>query len=166
MAWKLSCYVLTAILTYYLASLIQAAFHALFGHRKVGGILYSTHLYHHHALYSNGRMVSDRYLPEEKDAAPFFIVPVALVGWAVYEFLPFDVFLVHAGSISLCFFGHLYLHKHYHLSKTWLGRFKWFRTRQQLHFVHHRHASKNYALIVLFWDRVFGTYQGADADGQ
>lgn len=162
--WKLSLYVLTAILTYYLGNFIQAGLHALLGHRRIGGIIHKTHLYYHHALYSK-RMVSEEYLPEEKDAAPSYAIPATLLGWGVYELLPFDLFLVYAGSISFCFFILVCLHKHYHLSKTWLGRFGWFRKRQQLHFVHHRHNSKNYALIEHFWDRVFGTYQSADTGG-
>jgi sterol desaturase/sphingolipid hydroxylase (fatty acid hydroxylase superfamily) len=166
MAWKLFWYVLTAILTYFIGSLVQATLHALLGHKRIGGILYSTHVYCHHALYSKDHMVSDEYLPEEKDAAPFFIVPVGLIGWCGYELLPFDLFLVNAASIVLCFFGFLYLHKHYHLRQSWLGHFRWFRARQQLHFVHHRHASKNYALITPLWDRIFGTYQSADTGGR
>lgn len=165
MAWKLPLYATTAILTYYLGSLIQAGLHALLGHRRIGGVIYTTHLYIHHALYSKN-MVSDEYLPEEKDATPFYVIPVTLLGWGVYKLLPLDLFLVYAGSISICFFCHVYLHRHYHLSKSWLGRFGWFRRRQQLHFVHHRHASKNYALIEHFWDKVFGTYQSADSDSR
>jgi sterol desaturase/sphingolipid hydroxylase (fatty acid hydroxylase superfamily) len=164
LAWKLACYGLTAILTYYLGSLLQAALHAILGHKRVGGALHFTHVHHHHALYSNGRMVSDTYLPEEKDAAPFFIVPVVLVGWTAYKLLPFDLFLVNAASISFSYLGHLYFHKHYHLTQSWLGRFGWFRRRQQLHFVHHRHATKNYALLDPFWDRLFGTYQSSDTE--
>jgi sterol desaturase/sphingolipid hydroxylase (fatty acid hydroxylase superfamily) len=43
-----------------------------------------------------------------------------------------------------------------------MQRFAWFKRRQELHFVHHRHADCNYAVIHFFWDRVLGTYRGPD----
>ena len=41
--------------------------------------------------------------------------------------------------------------------------FAWFRRKQQLHFVHHRHANSNFAIIDNFWDRLLGTYRSPDA---
>jgi sterol desaturase/sphingolipid hydroxylase (fatty acid hydroxylase superfamily) len=32
-----------------------------------------------------------------------------------------------------------------------------------LHFVHHRHANSNFAVIHFFWDRILGTYRRPDA---
>jgi sterol desaturase/sphingolipid hydroxylase (fatty acid hydroxylase superfamily) len=34
--------------------------------------------------------------------------------------------------------------------------------KQELHFVHHRHAGCNFAVIDNFWDRLLGTYRGPD----
>jgi hypothetical protein len=31
-----------------------------------------------------------------------------------------------------------------------------------LHFVHHRHANSNFAVIHFFWDRILGTYRRPD----
>jgi sterol desaturase/sphingolipid hydroxylase (fatty acid hydroxylase superfamily) len=45
-----------------------------------------------------------------------------------------------------------------------LERFAWFRRKQQLHFVHHLHANRNFAVIDFFWDRLFGTYREPDED--
>src|SRR5262249_22735755 len=42
-------------------------------------------------------------------------------------------------------------------------RFAWFRRKQELHFVHHRHANSNFAVIHFFWDRILGTYRRPDA---
>ena len=44
-----------------------------------------------------------------------------------------------------------------------LQRFAWFRRKQELHFVHHRHANSNFAVIHFFWDRILGTYRRPDA---
>jgi hypothetical protein len=35
--------------------------------------------------------------------------------------------------------------------------------QQELHFVHHRHANSNFAVIHFFWDRILGTYRRVDA---
>src|SRR6266581_2516449 len=40
-----------------------------------------------------------------------------------------------------------------------LQRFAWFRQKQELHFIHHRHANINFAVIHFFWDRILGTYR-------
>src|ERR1700730_19104441 len=46
---------------------------------------------------------------------------------------------------------------------TRLQRFAWFRRKQELHFVHHRHANGNFAVIHFFWDRILATYRRPDA---
>jgi hypothetical protein len=44
-----------------------------------------------------------------------------------------------------------------------LQRFAWFRRKQELLFVHHRHANSNFAVIHFFWDRILGTYRRPEA---
>lgn len=56
------------------------------------------------------------------------------------------------------FGAHTFLHKHYHLQHSWLERSRWFRRHRDLHYEHHRDARRNYAVIDLFWDRLFGTF--------
>jgi sterol desaturase/sphingolipid hydroxylase (fatty acid hydroxylase superfamily) len=41
--------------------------------------------------------------------------------------------------------------------------FAWLRRKQELHFVHHRHADSNFAVIDFFWDRILGTYRKPDS---
>ncbi len=53
--------------------------------------------------------------------------------------------------------------EHYHVAGSWLGRFAWFRRKQQLHFLHHRHADCNFAVVDNFWDWLLGTYRSIDA---
>jgi hypothetical protein len=48
--------------------------------------------------------------------------------------------------------------KEYHVEGSQLQRFAWFRRKRELHFVHHRHANSNFAVIHFFWDRILGTY--------
>ena len=59
-----------------------------------------------------------------------------------------------------------HLDKQYHVAGSWLARFGWFRRKQQLHFVHHRHANSNFAVIDYFWDRLLGTYRDVESDGR
>src|SRR5271165_5369926 len=66
--------------------------------------------------------------------------------------------------MSVSFYVHLYFDKHYHVAGSWLGRFAWFRRKQQLHFLHHRYADCNFAVVDNFWDRLLGSYRGIDAD--
>ena len=35
-------------------------------------------------------------------------------------------------SMSISFFVHLYFDKHYHVAGSWLGRFAWFRRKQDV----------------------------------
>lgn len=164
MALKLTCYIVTIMVTYYLASFLQASFHVLFGHKTIGRALYRNHIYHHHAIYSKGRMASEKYIAEEKSNTPYYILPAALTAWAGYRVLPFDIFLVHTFSMASFFWAHVHLHAQYHLRNSWLSKFRWFRKKQQLHFLHHQHSSKNYAVIEPLWDKVFGTYLGVHAE--
>jgi hypothetical protein len=53
--------------------------------------------------------------------------------------------------------------KEYHVEGSRLHRFAWFRRKQELHFVHHRHANSNFAVIHFFWDRILGTCRRPDA---
>jgi sterol desaturase/sphingolipid hydroxylase (fatty acid hydroxylase superfamily) len=52
----------------------------------------------------------------------------------------------------------------YHVTGCWLGRFRWFRRKQQLHFVHHHHANTNFAVIDFFWDSLLGTFRTVDGE--
>src|SRR5215469_16929289 len=72
-------------------------------------------------------------------------------------------FIVQLTAMSISFYVHLYFDKHYHVAGSWLGRFAWFRRKQQLHFLHHRHADCNFAVVDNFWDWLLGTYRSIDA---
>jgi hypothetical protein len=50
----------------------------------------------------------------------------------------------------------------YHVGGSRLQRFAWFRRKQALHLVHHRHADSNFAVIDFFCDRILGTDRRPD----
>ena len=68
-----------------------------------------------------------------------------------------------AVACAASFYAHVFFDKEYHSKKSRLQRFAWFRRKQELHFIHHRHADNNFAVIHFFWDRLLGTYRNADA---
>jgi len=155
-------YGLTAMAAHFLMSLGQTLFHRYLGHRHVGGKFFKNHVQFHHAYYSGDHVVSAQYIGREGNNTPFFLIPTALVLGISYFSLRFDLFVVQLTAMSLSFCAHVYLDKQYHVAESWLGRFLWFRRKQELHFFHHRHANCNFAVVDFFWDRLFRTYRGGD----
>jgi sterol desaturase/sphingolipid hydroxylase (fatty acid hydroxylase superfamily) len=72
--------------------------------------------------------------------------------------------VIAAIASAASFYAHVILDRAYHLEGSWLLRFAWFRRKQALHFIHHRHANVNFAVIEFFWDRLLGTYRGPLTD--
>jgi sterol desaturase/sphingolipid hydroxylase (fatty acid hydroxylase superfamily) len=87
---------------------------------------------------------------------------VFLVGAFSYLLLPTDIFVVQVVACVASFYAHVLFDKEYHVEGSRLQRFAWFRRKQELHFVHHRHANCNFAVIHFFWDRILGTYRRPD----
>ena len=104
-------------------------------------------------------MVSTHYLDNGDNNTLFFLFPVFLIVGLSYLFLRLDLLVVQFAAMSLSFCGHYYLDNQYHVAGSWLGRFSWFRRKQQLHFIHHRYGNCNFAVIDFFWDRLLGTYR-------
>lgn len=86
-----------------------------------------------------------------------------LVGTGIYFVLPLRFFVVLALACAISFYAHVFFDKEYHVKGSWLRRFAWFRRKQELHFVHHRHANKNFAVIHFFWDNILGTYPAPES---
>jgi hypothetical protein len=105
-------------------------------------------------LADKHHVVSIHYLDDGDNNTLFFLVLIVLVVGLSYLFLRLDLFVVQLAVMSLSFCGHYYLDNQYHVAGSWLGRFSWFRRKQQLHFTHHRHGNCNFAVIDYFWDRL------------
>src|SRR6266550_7124636 len=86
-----------------------------------------------------------------------------MVGACTYLVLPVDLFVAQLVACAASFYAHVFFDKEYHIEGSRLQRFAWFRRKQELHFVHHRHANSNFAVIHFFWDRILGTYRRPDA---
>lgn len=167
MAWRLLPQVPlvlgTAVATHLVMSFAQTLMHYKLGHHRMGGMFFRNHINFHHTYYSKDRLVSPTYLGEEGNNTPFFFIPVFLVGGVAYFLLPLEVFMVLVIACAASFYAHVFFDKEYHVEGSRLQRFAWFRRKQELHFIHHRHANTNFAVIHFFWDRLLGTYRGPGA---
>ena len=150
---------LTAVATHLLVPFSQTLMHYKLGHHSMGGRLFRNHIGFHHVYYSKDHLVSRTYLGKEGNNTPFFFIPVFLVGVCAYLVLPVDLFVVQVVTCAASFYAHVFFDKEYHVEGSRFQRFAWFRRKQALHFVHHRHANSNFAVIDFFWDRVLGTYR-------
>jgi hypothetical protein len=153
----------TAIGTHLVISFGQTFLHYRLGHCPLGRQFFQNHINFHHTYYSKDHLVSESYLGDEGNNTPFFFIPVLLAGACTYFVLPFDLFLVQVVACAVSFYAHVFFDKEYHRDRSHLQRFAWFRRKQALHFVHHRHANRNFAVIDFFWDRILGTFRAPDA---
>ena len=152
-------YLAIAIATHLLVSLAQTLMHYKLGHHAYGGKLFRNHINFHHTYYSKDHLVSASYLGEEGNNTPYFLIPVGGVGAGAYVALPFDLFVAHAVACAASFYVHVLFDREYHVAGSWLQKFAWFRRKQELHFVHHLHANRNFGVVHFFWDRLLGTYR-------
>ena len=160
---KLSLFLMTAVATHFIMSFGQTLLHYKVAHRPIGGKLFRNHINFHHTHYAGDHLVSRRYLGDEGNITPYFFIPVFLVGGCAYFLLPLNLFVVMVIASAASFYAHVFLDKEYHVEGSWLQRFAWFRRKQELHFVHHRHANSNFGVIHFFWDKVLGTYRKSNA---
>jgi len=161
---ELPLFLITAVATHLVMSFGQTLMHYKLGHHPMGGKFFRNHINFHHTHYSQDHLVSRTYLGDEGNNTPFFSVPVFLVGACTYLLLPFDLFVVQVIACAASFYAHVFFDKEYHVEGSRFQRFAWFRRKQELHFVHHRHANCNFAVIHFFWDRVLCTYRKPAGD--
>ena len=162
---ELSLFLMTAVATHLVMSFSQTLMHYTLGHQPIGGKFFRNHINFHHRYYSKDHLVSRAYLGDEGNNTPFFFIPVLVTGAGAYFVLPLDFFVVAGVACAASFYAHVFFDKEYHVEGSRLHRFAWFRHKQELHFVHHRHADSNFAVIHFFWDRMLGTYRRPDAGG-
>jgi hypothetical protein len=160
LALQIVLILVTAVGTHLTISFAQTFMHYRFGHQPLGGRLFRRHVGFHHTYYAREHLVSPVYLDAEGNNTPYFLIPVFIVVAASYFVLPFYLFVVQAVTCAASFYAHVFFDKQYHVEDSRLQRFAWFRHKQELHFIHHRHADSNFAVIDFFWDRLLGTYRG------
>ena len=161
---ELPLILMTAVATHLVMSFAQTLMHYKLGHHPMGGKFFRNHINFHHAHYSKDHLVSRTYLGDEGNNTPFFFIPVFLVGACTYLVLPVDLFVAQLVACAASFYAHVFFDKEYHVEGSRFQRFAWFRRKQELHFVHHRHANSNFAVIHFFWDRILVPIEGRMRD--
>ncbi len=156
----------TAITTHLVMPFAQTLMHYKLGHHPMGGKFFRNQINFHHTYYSKDHLVSPTYLGEEGNNTPFFFVPVILAGGLAYFLLPLNLFIVLVIACAPSFFANVFCYNQYHVESSRLQRYAWFRQKKELHFVHHRHANSNFAVIHFYWDRILGTYRVPNVGAQ
>jgi hypothetical protein len=143
--------------SYYFAALIQTVFHRWFGHHRRITRIYEIHAKGHHAKYPPHRLSAKQWIDSEQHVMWFYAIPflpaATLIGWL---FGPW-ILCSHIMAVFFAIWWHIYLHKEYHLSFSRWERFKWFKKKRELHFIHHRDVRANYAIVEYWLDTLLGT---------
>jgi sterol desaturase/sphingolipid hydroxylase (fatty acid hydroxylase superfamily) len=144
---------------YYLTTLMIWIGHYLPHHPR--SWLREFHIGGHHTLYPDsqharsprflyGRGHHDSLVPQLP-----WLVGLALAFWMI---LPARFAGAATAELLLVALVHSYVHTHFHLTRSWLTRFAWFRHAQAAHDLHHD-CDTNFMVFDYFWDRVFGTFK-------
>ena len=146
-----------AIGTYYLMSIVQTVLHRDFGHSNRIRKVFSAHVLGHHGQYHRNNLQTENFVDLESHALNYYGIPIVAV--AALAFLVGGTLVMIANLIGVfaTFRWHLYLHKQYHLIDSRLERFAWFQKKRRLHFVHHRDARHNFAVVEFWIDSLMGT---------
>jgi sterol desaturase/sphingolipid hydroxylase (fatty acid hydroxylase superfamily) len=159
----LSLFLVTGVATHLVMSFGQTLMHYRVAHHPIGGKIFRNHINFHHNHYCEDHLVSRTYLGDEGNTTPYFLIPMLVVGGCAYFLLPLNLFVVMIVASAASSYAHIFFDKEYHSESSRLRQFAWFRRKQELHFVHHRHADCNFAVIHFFWDKVLGTYRRPNA---
>ena len=159
---ELLLFLMTAVVSHLVMSFAQTLMHYKLGHRPMGGKFFRNHINFHHTYYSKDHLVSRMYLGDEGNNTPYFFIPVVLVGAFTYLVLPIELFVVQVADVQRRLRGRLFRQG---ISRGRIAASAGWRLRrkQELHFVHHRHANSNFGVIDFFWERILGTYRRPDA---
>lgn len=161
---EISLFLATAVATHLVVSFGQTLMHYRIGHRPIGRNFFHKHINFHHTYYSRDHLVSPTYLGGEGNITPYFLIPIGLVGAVTYFILPIELFVVQMVACAASYYAHVFFDQEFHVAGSRFLRFAWFRRKQEQHFVHHRHAGCNFAVIHFFWDRILGTYRSPDSE--
>lgn len=150
------------VVTYYVMSILQTVLHKAYGHKKRITAVFSAHAIGHHGEYNPQNLRTKEFVDLESHALNYYGIPIVVVGALVYWLAGPLIMSAHLVGVFVTFRWHIYLHKHYHLLETPLERFAWFREKRRLHFIHHRDARYNFAVVEFWIDNLMGTRTNED----
>ena len=145
------------ILTYYFVALVQTVFHKLFGHKNRIKAIYETHALGHHDKYRPSKLLTDSWIDSERHVMWYYAIPTIPISLLVFYSAPLSVIVGFSSSLLISIWWHIFLHEQYHIKNSFFERYKWFLKKRKLHFDHHIHVNKNYAIVEYWIDDLMGT---------
>jgi hypothetical protein len=143
--------------SYYFLSIVQTVLHRYYGHKRRIQAVFEAHAIGHHGQYPANRLQSKTFLNTASNGAKYYGIPIVFIMVIVYGTFGAQVAFAHLLGVIATFGWHLYLHRQYHLIDSPLQGFAWFREKRHLHFVHHRNARANFAVVEFWVDTLMGT---------
>jgi sterol desaturase/sphingolipid hydroxylase (fatty acid hydroxylase superfamily) len=143
-------------------SILQAVLHRTHGHRNRIRSVFEAHAIRHHGQYPPNKLRTKKFIELESHALWYYGIPIAVI--AVLMFFGFGLLITiaHLIGVFVTFAWHVYLHRQYHVLESPLDRFTWFERKRQLHFIHHRDARVNFAVVEFWIDSLMGTRRDRD----
>lgn len=152
-------YAAVVIGAYLVAEVAGYITHAL-AHLRCMGPLNRAHM-RHHTRYAPANFIQDRYVDDGFGPwyAPAFITASVIafcllpIGMACAAVLTFVAVAVVNDK----------LHDSYHVGDHPFTRFRWHRRLRALHYVHHKHVTKNVGIYAFWIDRLLHRFRSIDA---
>jgi sterol desaturase/sphingolipid hydroxylase (fatty acid hydroxylase superfamily) len=154
---KILIFLSVAIVTYYLMSILQAVLHRSHGHKNRIRAVFRAHAIGHHGRYPPKRLQSTTFEALESHALYYYGIPVVVIAAIASVVLDPLLTIAYLVGVFVTFSWNIYLHRQYHLRDSPLDGFAWFRKKRALHFVHHRNARVNFAVVEFWIDALMGT---------
>jgi len=150
-------FIAVAVASYYLMSFLQTILHRDFGHRRRIQPVFEAHAIGHHGQYNGNQLRTERFIDLDSHALNYYGIPIVVFAVLVWLVAGPLIMTAHLLGVFVTFRLNIFLHKHYHLIDTPFERFAWFRRKRELHFIHHRDARYNFAVIEFWIDDLLGT---------
>lgn len=146
--------VITIVMTYLLTEILGYIVHAI-AHWHHAGILYRAHL-RHHVRYTTKHFADETYVagPFLESFIPWFIPVYIVLLISMWYALPIYLFITGAVTSVMTGLVNSYIHDSFHTNEHWLNRFKTYRRMRALHYVHHKHVTKNIGIYMFWLDRL------------
>ena len=160
-ASTVAVYVVIIFLTFILAEIAAYFWHRFFAHKSIVtdtlglDVMVQTHRFHHQAGLDH-------------DASEDFVWIVLILSGLILglgvvcqlgllDWVDSRLIVILLVVTAVVFILNWYIHLAIHTPGHWLQSFSFIKDIQTIHFVHHKHPHKNYA-ILNFSDTIFGTF--------
>lgn len=138
-----------------------------FLHLKLVARFSKSHEVHHDVLYPITDFKSDKYRSAGKDSTVIFFalasLPVLAIPCVLGLFGVLTLFQTVCVVACMLFIGwfHDYVHEAFHLNTHWFKKVpvvsNYFLKLEKMHYLHHVDDTKNFGILVFWWDQVFHT---------